>query len=179
MKTDKSKSSSIEASTGFAFPRGLLQPQRTQVNQYADAVTQRIAQLDGIAAQLAGGFGITFTSFELNPLEVPDIADQGARLALGLMAAVARRTERVTLERREHQWGLYFTREPSMMLPSERVLTVPLREAPLDARERFLKASERFFNEYLVLCADRLGAMKGSVTAADRTLEMLSKLRLD
>ena len=57
--------------------------------------------------------------------------------------------------------------------------TIALKDAPLDVRERFLVKSEEFFRAYLKLCEDRLGKMKTSVTQADKTLELLSNLRLN
>jgi len=85
----------------------------------------------------------------------------------------------VSLERRSGRWGLFFTREPALIATERRAETVLLKDAPLDVRERFLQKSEYFFREYLKLCEDRLGRMKGSVEDADCTLELLGTLRLE
>jgi len=55
---------------------------------------------------------------------------------------------------------------------------VPLKDAPLDIRERFLSKSEDFVRAYLKLCEDRLGRMQGAVARADQTLALLGQLQL-
>lgn len=160
-------------SGSLSFRRELLRPPQAQVTQYEDAVSQRVAALADRAAVLAAGFGISMTTYELNP------PTKGAGdLALTMLELMVRTPERVTLERRDGRWGLFFTREPSMLQGAARPLAVPLKDAPLDVRERFLADSERFFREYLSLCENRLGKMKTAVDAADRTLALLQSITL-
>jgi len=162
----------------LTFPAHLVHLPKSQVSQYGDAISDRIAQLDGAAQRMAEGFGIPMSTFVLNPIEVASANDNLAMLSATLQA-FTHKEERISLERRNGRWGLYFTRGVALVGNDRTVETVPLRDAPLDVRERFLARSEDFFREYLSLCKDRLGRMKSSVGAANRTLELLANLRLE
>lgn len=164
--------------TEMTFPAHLIHPPQSQVARYGDEVSERVARLDRHAQQLAEGFGIPYTAFVLNP--PPDgPLDTGLQMLAAVLGALATRAERITLERRNGRWGLYFTRGPSVLSQERTADTVPLKDAPLDVRERFLVKSEEFFRGYLDLCKDRLASMKGSVAGADRTLELLDQIRLE
>jgi hypothetical protein len=162
---------------GLTFQADLLLPPKSQVTQYEDAVTQRIVQLDAWAQRLGEGFGISFTGFSLNPLQT-NFGDSGLAAVATMLTALTHRDERVTLERRSGRWGLYFTREPAALAQERKMDAVPLKDAPLDIRERFLSNSENFFRQYLQLCEDRLGRMRGAVASADHTLALLDQLAL-
>lgn len=162
----------------MTFPAHLIHPPQSQVARYGDEVSERVARLDRHAQHLAEGFGIPYTSFVLNP--PPDSpVDTGLEMLAAVLGALATKAERITLERRNGRWGLYFTRGPSVLSQERTADTVPLKDAPLDVRERFLVKSEEFFRGYLELCKDRLASMKGAVAGADRTLELLDQLRLE
>jgi len=161
----------------LTFPASLIHPPQSQLTRSEDAVSNRIAQLDTWAQNLGQGFGISLTSFVLNPPEAENNA--GDSTLLLMLRALAYRQERVSLERRSARWGLYFTREPGIIAQERRAETAPLKDAPLDVRERFLLKSEEFFRGYLKLCEDRLGQMGGAITKADRTLQLLSTLHLE
>jgi hypothetical protein len=161
----------------LTFPAHLIHPPQSQLTRSEDAVSNRIAQFDTWAQQLGQGFGISSTSFVLNPPEAEN--DAAASTLLLMLRALAYRQERVSLERRSGRWGLYFTREPAIIAQERRAEAVSLKDAPLDVRERFLIKSEQFFRGYLKLCEDRLGQMQGSVAKADQTLKLLSTLHLD
>ncbi len=163
--------------SALTFPANLIHPPQSQVTRSEDAVSNRITQLDMWAQKLGEGFGIPFTTFVMNPL--PNEPRTGAEIAVVLLGALVNRAERVCLERRNGKWGLYFTREPAAFAQDRSSQTSPLRDAPLDIREKFLTLSEEFFRQYLKLCEDRLGTMKKSVDHADRTLGLLSQLRLE
>jgi hypothetical protein len=166
--------------SAFTFPKNLVHLPKSQAAQYADLVAQKISDLDTFAAQLGGAFGIAFTTFELvSASELPKIQDEGLQLAVALLQEMSRRPERVVLERREQQWGLFYTREAPMLQPNERKHTVRLREASLDARLRFLNVSEEFFGQYLALCQERFGGLKDALTAGDHTLAMLRSLKFE
>jgi hypothetical protein len=167
----------VSSKSALTFPAALYQPPQSQVTRAEDAVADRIAKLDTRAAQLGAAFGIPFTSFILNPVELPT-GNSGWVMAIGILGKLANRDERISLERRGGQWGLYFTRDPAAIAQERRSDTVALRDAPLNIRETFLLKSESFFREYLDLCKDRLGTMQNSVVGADRTLELLDGLRL-
>jgi len=126
---------------------------------------------------LGEGFGISFTTFVLNPLAAPS-NETPLAMATAVLQSFAHRAERVSLERRSGRWGLYFTREPSIMVQDRRSEAVQLKDAPLDVRERFLLQSEAFFRGYLALCEDRLGQMKTAVSDGDRTLTLLNDICL-
>jgi hypothetical protein len=160
---------------GVAFPVTLLEPPQSEVGRFADDVSDRIQKLDDRARGLAELYGIPFTTFVLN---APAIPDQPTRLdvAMVFLSALAIRWERVTLERHGGRWGLYFTREPAVLAPGTPRETVPLRDAPLDVRERFLQQSEAFFAQYLILCQGRVLRMSNAVAAADKTLAHLDEL---
>jgi hypothetical protein len=162
---------------GLTFPADLLYPPQSQLTRNEDAVTQRVVQLDAWAQRLGEGFGISFTSFSLNPPPT-NIGDGGMAALTTMLIALTHRNERVSLERRSGRWGLYFTREPAALAQERKADAVTLKDAPLDVRERFLGMSEDFFRSYLKLCEDRLGQMQGAVTSADRTLVLLEKLQL-
>ncbi len=162
----------------ITFPAGLVHPAQSQVTQYGDAVSQRIAELDHIAQRYGEGFGISFTQFVLNPL--PDPAnDTGLAIVSATLQSLVHREERISLERRDGRWGLYFTRAPAALAQDRKIESVSLRDAPLDVRERFLLRSEAFFRAYLDLCKDRLSRMKSSIAAADHTLRLLANLRIE
>jgi hypothetical protein len=164
--------------SGLCFPATLLHPPQSQVARSEDLVSNRVAQLDTWAQRLGEGFGIPFTTFALNPLPT-DFGGDAAAAALGAMASLVHRLERVSIERRSGKWGIYFTREPALLAQERRAETVPLKDAPLDMRERFLSCSEDFFRQYLKLCEHRLGTMQASVAQADRTLQLLADIRLE
>jgi len=166
------------SSTAMTFPAALIHPPKSQVALSGDHVTDRIARLDTWAQQLGAGFGITFTGWELNPPPVPT-TDTGWAIAASVLGALAHRLDRVSLERRGGRWGLYLTREPSVLAQDRRGETMLLKDAPLDARERFLVRSEEFFREYLKLCEERLGGMRVAVAQADRTLALLESMQLE
>jgi hypothetical protein len=171
-------SSNTQADAELTFPAALLQPPQSQVTQYSNAVADRVAQLDLAAERLAEGFGISQTNFVLNPRKFPLPTDNVT--AVGhILETFVRHEERIALERRSGRWGLYFTRVPALLDREKPAETVPLKDAPLDVRERFLARSGEFFREYLKTCADRLGKMKSSVGAADSTLQLLANLRLE
>lgn len=166
------------ASHKLTFPAHLVHPPQSQVAFYGDQVSQRIGQLDLAAQQFGAGFGISFTTFALNPLSIPS-SDNNLAILASTLQALSHREERVTLERRAGHWGLFYTRTPALMSQERTIESVPLKDASLDVRERFLVKSEAFFREYLKLCEDRLGRMKTSVTAANRTLDLLAGIRLE
>src|SRR5260221_2098574 len=115
----------------------------------------------------------------LNDLPKADPNDTMSVIAAVAIALVTR-GERVSLERRQNRWGLFFTRQPALVGQEQRTSeTVALKDAPLDVRERFLVKSEEFFRAYLKLCEDRLQKMHVSVSAADKTLALLDNLRLE
>ena len=182
MHTRRSTSKGVVAfgsnpEASLSFPASLLHPPQSQVTRYSDSVSDRITQLDMHAQRLGEGFGIPLTSFVLNSVALP-LDSNASSIALVALERLLVREERVTLERRNGRWGLFFSRAPSIVgreLPSE---PVSLREAPLDIRERFLLRSEDFFREYLKLCENRLASMQRSVGAADRALALLKDLRL-
>jgi hypothetical protein len=68
------------------------------------------------------------------------------------------------------------TRESAALSKERRADAEPLKDAPLDIRERFLSID--FIRAYLKLCEDRLGRMQGAVAKADETLALLDKLQL-
>jgi hypothetical protein len=144
-----------------------------------DAVSDRIARLDSWAQRLGEGFGISYTSFELSPLPPLPTGSNNWALAAATLRELTHRAERVSLERRSGRWGLYFTRDPAALAQDRRAEAAPIRDAPLDVRERFLQRSEQFFRAYLIMCADRLGRMNTSVTQADHTLKLLEAVRLE
>lgn len=162
--------------TPLSLRADLIHPPISQVAHYENMVSERIGQLDLRAAQLAESFGIPFTGFRLNPL--PEMSNETLVALTILVESLAHRSERISLERRSGRWGLYFTREPALVAQERRSETVPLRDAPLDVRERFLQKSEQFFREYLALCEDRLGSMKAAVSDGDRTLALLNNIQL-
>ena len=172
-----SAASSAIRAKNLTFKADLLYPQQSQLTRYEDAVAQRIVQLDTWAQRLGEGFGISFTTFVLNP-PPSNFGDTGVEMVAAVLVAFTQRIERVSLERRSGRWGLYFTREPAALSQERRTEAVPLKDAPLDVRERFLTRSEEFIREYLKLCEDRLGRMKGAVSSADATLDLLENLRL-
>ena len=164
---------------GLSFPAALIQPQQSQVARSEDDVSSRILQLDLRAQQLGEGFGIPLTTYELSPYQDTLTADStGWAVAATVLVALAHRADRVTLERKNGRWGLYYTKEPAVISQERSAVTVPLKDAPLDVRERFLVQSEAFFRQYLKLCEDRLGRMRACVTAADQTLQLLDAMTL-
>lgn len=120
------------------------------------------------------------TNFELNPLDAKQLGDglsPGWKAVAQACLVLTRQPERITLERREGRWALFFTRDRAPLdSASAPRSAVPLKDAPLDVRERFLQRSEDFFRAYLALCEDRLGRMKTAILQADRTLALLAAI---
>lgn len=166
-----------EEATGFTFPANLIHPQQSQLTKSEDAVGLRIRELDAWAQKLGEGFGISYTNFILNPLE--SVVPKGSSEVLAVLYTLTSRDERISLERRSGKWGLYFTKEPAVFAQDRKTETIPLKDASLDIKDKFLLKSEEFFRSYLKLCEDRLGKMKSSVKSADRTLELLNNLHLE
>ncbi len=165
-----------QSAPGLSFPRRLVHPPKSQVARSEDAVTNRIVQLDTHGQQLGEAFGIPFTSFVLNPLTPP--STDITQLAMAV-ATLLHREERIALERRGGRWGLYFSREAAVVQSYDKKTDpVPLKDAPLDVRERFLVKSEEFFRAYLDLCRNRLEKMHASVAQGDKTLALLRNLPL-
>src|SRR5437868_10298072 len=104
------------STTALTFPAALIHPPQSQFARSEDAVSDRINRLELYALKLAEGFGISFTTFQLNPLQGP-IDDSGVAALVAVLGAFARREERVSLERRGGKWGLYYTREPAVISP--------------------------------------------------------------
>ncbi len=163
----------------LSFNAALIKPPQSQVQRSEDAVSDRVARLDAWAEQLGRGFGIPYTNFELNPIPDDDPMTTNARALIMALRQLTHRSERITLERRGGRWGLYFTREPALVAQERRADPVPLKDAPLDVRERFLRGSQEFFRTYLKLCEDRLGTMNSSVESADATLQLLENVSLE
>jgi hypothetical protein len=163
----------------LTFPAQLIQPQQSQLMRSEDAVSNRVSQLDAWAQKLGQGFGISFTNFVLNPRPPRAPATNGWDVLGAIFEGLDYQEESVSLERRGGKWGLYFTRAPAVMSQERNRETVPLKDTPLDVRERFLIESERFVRAYLASCEDRLGRMQNSVMHADRTLALLGGMRLE
>jgi hypothetical protein len=106
----------------------------------------------------------------------PDSPEGPAELVLALLAP----RQFVALERRRGDWGLWYSFEPGIVkVGNAQPHSVPLRDAPLDVRERFLHRSEQFFRDYLELCRGRLGTMSSAVASGDRTIQLLQNLSLE
>jgi hypothetical protein len=165
---------------------------KPELDEESDAVAKRTVDLDARAQTLGESLGIAFTSFVLPAASgaaaasegggsgtEPDAAEASANDGATMLAATLRtltsREERVTLERRAGRWGLYFVRGAAALGGERGAETVPLKDAPLEARERFLLHSEAFFARYLDLCEDRRTRMRQAVAAADRTLALLDE----
>jgi hypothetical protein len=168
----------IGNSKPLTFNAALMKPPQSQVQRSEDAVSDRVGRLDVWAEQLGRGFGISYTNFELNPIADDDAMTTNARALILALRQLTHRAERITLERRGGKWGLYFTREPALVAQERRAEPVPLKDSPLDVRERFLRRSQEFFRAYLKLCEDRLGTMNSSVESADATLQLLENVSL-
>lgn len=160
---------------GMAFPKDLLVPPQSQVQLYEDGVSNRIRELDAAASQLARGFGIGFSpGMHLNELH-----DRTRTDVLEVMVLVLVPTQRISLEKINGNWGLVYSYEPAAIrAANDRGYRGPLRDAPLDVREKFLHRSEEFFRRYLASCEDRLGSMKSAVDAGDKTLALIKSIEL-
>jgi len=165
---------------------------KPQLDEESDAVAKRTVDLDARAQTLGESLGIAFTSFVLpaasgaaaseagasGTAEVEAVeasANDGATMLAATLRTLTSREERVTLERRAGRWGLYFLRGAAAFGGERGAEAVPLKDAPLEARERFLLHSEEFFAQYLDLCEDRRTRMRQAVAAADRTLALLDE----
>ena len=159
----------------MSFPQDLLVPQSSQVQIYEDKVSSRIREIDAAASQLARGFGIGYAP----GLYIDGIPERSGKPTLDLLAVAFLPRQRVSLEKVNSAWGLVYSYEPApMRAANDRALRVPLRDAPLEVREKFLQRSEEFFRRYLATCGDRLGSMKTAVDAGDRTLSLLRSIEL-
>ncbi|HTK31107.1 MAG TPA: hypothetical protein VL332_04015 [Candidatus Saccharimonadaceae bacterium] len=165
---------------------------KPQLDEESDAVAKRTVDLDARAQTLGESLGIAFTSFVLpaasgaapaneagasgtEPESAEASANDGATMLAATLRTLTSREERVTLERRAGRWGLYFLRGAAALGGERGAEAVPLKDAPLEARERFLLHSEEFFAQYLDLCEDRRTRMRQAVAAADRTLALLDE----
>lgn len=171
----KKKDAAPPQSTAISFPKDLLQSPPTQLQAYEDAVAGRVRELDARASQLARGFGIGYSP----GVHLQEAAEYEGTEVLLLLGKMLIPTQRVSLEKVNGNWGLVYTYEPGVVkMGNDRGMRVPLRDAPLDVREKFLRRSEEFFRRYLDSCKDRLAGMKDAVSAGDRTLELLQRIQL-
>jgi hypothetical protein len=161
----------------LTFPAHLIQPPQSQLTRYEDAVADRIRQLDAFAQRFGEAMGLPYRDFLLDPVAAPTDASGTTMLTL-MLRELSARHERVSLERRNGRWGLYFTKEPAIISQDRGFESILLKDAPLDVREKFLGVSGTFFEKYLELCEDRLGSMKAAVGQADTTIERLLSLKL-
>ncbi|SEU31813.1 hypothetical protein [Stigmatella erecta] len=173
----------------LAFPRNLMQPPKSQVESYVEAIDDRIFQLDQKAAQLAVRFGLPSAPFSLlsdNEQALFEEAAQALKLnpESSLFAAFVQSSlvrEYVALEKLQGNWRLVFHREPAVLGagPSAQPAVVPLAEASLEVRRRFLHASEHFFRAYLGACRAHLQESRSAINAADATLAILEDVSFD
>lgn len=178
----------------FTFDKSLLIPPRSQLELQNDAVAERVIEMDARAARLAAGFGIPYSQgIELEPMrrsakELGEKASGGrpeqqqaalvALIVAGSSIMMAP-SQKVTVERRDGRWGLYYHYTPAPLFgSSDRASCVPLKDAPIAIRRDFLQNSEEFFRGYLEICKGQLGNLAGVVEAADRTLALLDGLQV-
>jgi hypothetical protein len=154
----------------------IREPRDREVGEYEDQVTARIRELDERMARLATASGVAMADFVLEPAEPADAADEPDIIS-ACIGAFVQRGERVTLERKDRQWGLFFARDAALIGVRDSAALVPLKDAPLDARVRFLLRSEEFVRVYVERCKERMERMKAALAAADRTLEALDDSR--
>ncbi len=161
--------------TAITFRKDLLVPPATQLQQYEDAVSARVRELDSTASRFAQGFGIGYTPGIL----LDESLDEETHELLVVFARGLVAKQRVSLEKINGNWGLVYSYEPPVIRTgNDRSFRGPLRDAPLDVREKFLHRSEEFFRRYLASCQGRLTGMKDAVSAGDRTLELLQSIQL-
>lgn len=171
--------SGVTESRALTFPGELLHPPKAQLVQYEDALNHRVALLDEKANTFGTFFGVPMRDYEIDPLEKPTGEDGAA--ALWVLARMSLDREYFTLERAQNGvWGVYYTKKPGMFNQAAGVIgPLPIRQASLDVRKKFLEKSEAFFREYLKRCNARFVDLKGTIAAGDRTLELLSQVKLE
>jgi hypothetical protein len=159
----------------ITFPEDLLRPTPSQLELAQDEVTRVVEQLDERARHYGTKLGVSMTNFELS--ESSDALSRSEPWQ-GLVIAMTRNQEFVSLEKRDGRWGLWHTRTPPPLASSGRsVTTVPLRDAPLEARMKFLHKSEQFFREYLERVQQGLGSPQQAAERGKLTLELLDRIK--
>ena len=176
-----SAASSEGAQDGLTFRAELLRPVPSQLELAHDEVTRVVEQLDERARDLGKALGVSMTTFEINPVAIPETlakADQSSKALYEAFATLTRSQEVVTLEKRDGKWGLWYRHTPSPFVAAGRpATTVPLRDAPLEARMKFLHKSAEFFDAYLKRAQEGLGSPQQAAAAGMRALEMLNNIK--
>ena len=119
--------------------------------------TRVVEQLDDRARHRGSKFGVPLHRWALKELPSPSPETPGWEIALLAIGTLAQEQEFGNLEKHDGRWGLCYTRQPAPMNASrEQAKTMALRDAPVDARMRFLERSDAFFRQYIDLCKSRL-----------------------
>lgn len=167
--------SAATAPAPLTFPQALLRTPPSQLDMAQDEVTKVVEQLDERARHFGTTLGISMPNFDLN-----DVANEVSQSEGWIVLAVAltRSPECVSLEKRDGRWGLWYTKVPPVLASSQRpVASVPLRDAPLEARMKFLRKSEEFFREYLKRAEEGLGSPQQAADIGKQTLAMLDRIK--
>jgi hypothetical protein len=163
------------AAAPMTFPEDLLRPTPSQLELAQDEVTRVVEQLDERARHYGTKLGVSMTNFELS--EVSDTITRSENWQV-LLIAMTRNQEFISLEKRDGRWGLWHTRTPPPLASAGRsVTTVPLRDAPLEARMKFLHKSEQFFREYLERVKQGLGSPQQAAERGKLTLALLDSIK--
>lgn len=153
----------------LTFQGGLLQRQPSQLDLAYSEVQKTLLALEDRARTIGAQLGVRFGPVELNePKETGTSKDMAAvmRLFLG-------RIHFFSLDRVNGHWGLLY----SPMLRGVAQPSVPLRDAPIEARTFFLEYSEEFFRRYLATAEIQLKAPQTAVVVGQRTLDLLANVQ--
>jgi hypothetical protein len=153
-------------------PRAHASPSSELVN-CADMIAERTRVLQMYARELADASGISMMEWDLDPP-----AEPGEQTALAVLLEATRTRECASIERVKGEWTLVYRRyEPQSFTGPAKLTLVPMVDAPLGTRELFLRRSEDFFLDYIGQMTSRLGCMRESIEAGDRTIRLLESLR--
>ncbi|NOJ80497.1 hypothetical protein [Myxococcus xanthus] len=168
------RTSAASVPAPLTFPQAVLRPIPSQLELAQNEVTKVVELCDERARHFGTMLGISMSAFELN--DPPNTTGQTD--ALALLVALTRSVESVSLERRDGRWGLWYTKSAPVLSSSQRpTTTVPLRDAPLEARMQFLRKSEEFFREYLKRTEEGLGSPQQAAEMGKSTLAMLDNIK--
>lgn len=152
------------------FPAALLSKTPTQIELACGEVQGTLLALEEGARTLGARLGVRFGPVELDAPTYEGVLQPEIPM---LVRFLLLRLHQYSLDRIGGQWGLFYT-------PSYRGVagpTVPLRDAPIEARMRFLDHSPEFFRLYLDASAVQLSAPKAAVARGQEALRLLSDIR--
>lgn len=154
-------------STGLLAP---TQPIESVPREDAEIVSELVREIESRVLTLAARVG---AAFEFHLTEIQPVEGQEGLALVGRLAEIwLNGFEQVMIARHAGSWGLWYRK----VMQNQPVKESLLRDAPLEVRERFLRVSTRFVEEYATRHAARLEALNRSLEVGYQGVAYLDEL---